>query len=100
MIQFLLHILSVIIAAFAIGLILVWVQRKFSKQSDYRITCEYRSFFIPMVTIYSDEERKELNRKKWKELNSLGADGWQIACVADRTGGLELVLKRDKLHTS
>lgn len=101
MIQFLLHIISVVITAFLIGFILVWIQRKFSKEPQYKITYEFMVFTLKLVSYSSDKEAIFQAEEKWKELRALGAEGWEIVGVGDSTfSGKEIFLQRQTIHAS
>lgn len=88
MIQFILHIISVVITAFLVGFILVWIQRKFAKQPKYHITYEYR---VITLRQHNHEER----------LGTLGKEGWE-ACLmlGNDYNGVHILFKRETLHTS
>lgn len=88
MIQFILHIISVVITAFLIGFILVWIQRKFSKQPQYHITYEYR------IITFKRQDPGEI-------FTALGKDGWGACLVlGEDYYGLHILFKRETLHTS
>lgn len=101
MIQFLIHIISIVFTAFLVGFILVWIQRKFSKEPQYKFTYEFRVFTLKPVSYYSDKEAIFQAEEKWKELRALGSEGWEIVGVGDSTfSGKEIFLQRQTLHTS
>lgn len=101
MIQFLIHIISIVFTAFLVGFILVWIQRKFSKEPQYMFTYEFKVFTLKTVSPYSDEDRLFQARLKWDELNKLGAEGWEIVGVgSDTCSGKEIFLQRLTIHTS
>ncbi len=92
MIEFLYHIMAVVITAIVILLIihlLNHIDRK--SQTQYRITYEYMKFRYSYHTI--DECIEELKK--------LGANGWEIAtCASEDSFAAYLILKRETLHTS
>ena len=92
MIQFLIHILTVVFTAFLIGFILVWIQRKFSKEPQYKITYEYKIF----TPIQGTD-----NEQTTQKLASLGSEGWEVCLILGRDYyGIHILLKRETLHTS
>lgn len=92
MIEFITHIVSVVITAVVI-IILVYLLNRYERKRivKYHITCEYMRFR------YSYNKMDECIA----ELCKLGADGWEIAsCVGEDSFAAYLILKRETLHTS
>lgn len=91
MIEFITHIVSVIISAVIITIIVLLINRIERKRHvDYHITCEYMRYR------YSYIEMDECIT----ELCKLGADGWEIAtCAGEYSFAAYLILKRETIHT-
>ncbi|MBD5351882.1 MAG: hypothetical protein HDR86_03535 [Bacteroides sp.] len=92
MIEFITHIVPVIVTAVIITFIVLLINRLDRKgHGEYHITCEHK-FFLFSYGRMNDAIEK---------LNELGKDGWEVASFA---GGDDfqtlLILKRETLHTS
>ena len=92
MIEFLTHIVSVVITAVVIIILVHLLNRQERKRYEkYQITCEYMRFR------YSFNKMNECIA----ELCKLGADGWEIAtCAGEDSFAAYLILKRETLHTT
>ena len=92
MIEFLTHIVSVVITAVVIIILVHLLNRQERKRYEkYQITCEYMHFR------YSFNKMNECIA----ELCKLGADGWEIAtCAGEDSFAAYLILKRETLHTT
>lgn len=92
MIEFLAHIITVILTAVIITLIVLLINRLDRKSlGQYHITCEYRLFAISYFKLSEALEK----------LNELGKEGWEVASFAGEDSFKTLlILKRETLHTS
>lgn len=92
MIEFLTHIVSVVITAVVIIILVHLLNRQERKRYEkYQITCEY------MLFRYSYNKMNECIAGLCK----LGADGWEIAtCAGEDSFAAYLILKRETLHTT
>lgn len=92
MIQFLIRILSVFFTVSCIGFFLVWIQRKFSKEPQYKITYEYK-----ILTLIQGTDNEHTTQK----LATLGSEGWEVCLILGKDYyGIHILLKRETLHTS
>lgn len=91
MIEFLAHIVSVILTAVIITFIVLLINRLDRKRhGEYHITCEYRLFAISYFKLSEALER----------LNELGKEGWEVASYAGEDSFKTLlILKRETRHT-
>lgn len=92
MIEFITHIISVVITAVVIIILVHLLNRQERKRYEkYHITCEYMRYR------YSYSKMDECIA----ELCKLGADGWEIAtCAGEDSFTAYLILKRETIHTS
>ncbi|MBD5326800.1 MAG: hypothetical protein HDS04_09040 [Bacteroides sp.] len=91
MIEFITHIVSVIVTAVVIAII-VWLINRLDRKrhGEYHITCEYKFF------LFSFRRRNDAIEK----LNELGQDGWEVASFAAQYDFQTLlILKRETIHT-
>lgn len=92
MIEYLAHIVSVLITAVAIIILVLLLNRYERKRTEkYHITCEYK-----MLTYSYNKCNEALDM-----LNELGKDGWEICSTYnDGYSITSVILKRETLHTS
>lgn len=92
MIEFIIHLASVILTAIVIAVIVLFINRiERKRHGECHITYEYKFFK------YSYSEITRMT----EELNALGKEGWDIASLAGEDHYYAyFILKRETLHTT